>query len=192
MELRLSKERGSAYYWAMFPDRNKLSDLDRPSVWLSKNAKVVRYLAVIVSNVLLTIAVSIALELLGFFPTTIILGTALCAYLLEPAAGIVAGMILCAAGACVYNEPFEALYIFEYVLVSLTFGLVVEVEGPETEQERIAAIDTLKRELHDLANWQSETEEKIRATNKKLAELLSAEKGTEEALGSAINENPNG
>lgn len=138
-ELRLSKERGSAYYWAMFPDRNKLSDLDRPSVWLSKNAKVVRYLAVIVSNVLLTIAVSIALELLGFFPTTIILGTALCAYLLEPAAGVVAGMILCAAGACVYNEPFEALYIFEYVLVSLTFGLVVPKSGDDCFAWRILA-----------------------------------------------------
>ena len=73
----------------------------------------------------------IALELLGFFPTTIILGTALCAYLLEPAAGIIAGMILCAAGAIVYNEPFEAQYIFEYVLVSLVFGLI----GPKPDSK---------------------------------------------------------
>lgn len=138
-ELRLSKEKGSIYYWAMLPNRNKLSDLDRPSVWLSKNAKVVRYLAVIISNVLLTIAVSIALELLGFFPTTIILGTALCAYLLEPAAGIVAGMILCAAGAIVYNEPFEALYIFEYVLVSLVFGFIVPKPDSKHFVQRILA-----------------------------------------------------
>ena len=137
-EVHDSRKTGSAYFAMTRRMDVSFKDLDSPSVWLKKNRKILRYITVILICNAITALSYLICNIVGAYTATPMIGVALAAFLLEPMAGIVVGLMICTISAFIFQMPTLIFLMFQYALAALVFGVMVPKLGSKHFAGRIA------------------------------------------------------
>ena len=137
-EVHDSRKTGSAYFTMTKRMDVSFKDLDSPSVWLKKNRKILRYITVIIICNVITALSYLICNIAGVYTATPMIGVALAAFLLEPMAGILVGLMICTISAFIFQMPTLIFLMFQYALTALVFGVMVPKLGAKRFAGRIA------------------------------------------------------